>query len=127
VANDYLIIENELQKRAAQSESVRGTDCPFRVEFRYKAGTKHWQYFTNLEDAQRADDSSCSYGPTGRAVIERPTSLVIQIRGPKGGWSKVRICSLCGRRPSDPSCPVLVDECNEDACKTCYLELRHRP
>jgi hypothetical protein len=86
--NDFQRIEAELEKHRIQAESVRGKDTPFRVEFRYPGGTKHWQYFAAEEDARRAEDSSCTYGPTGRAIIRRPSSQVIQVRGPRGGWAK---------------------------------------
>ena len=81
-------IENELRRRREQAESVRGKKTPFRVEFRYRGGTKHWQYFVNREDADRAEDSLCTYGPMGHAIIERPSSQVIQFQGPRGGWGK---------------------------------------
>ena len=84
----YLSIEEELHKRRAQAEGVRVKDTPFRVEFRYRGRTKHWQYFTTLQDAEKAEDSSCFYTPTGRPWIERPSSQVIQVRGPRGGWSR---------------------------------------
>jgi hypothetical protein len=86
--NGSQLIENELQKRRDQAESVRGVDTPVRVEFRYRGGTKHWQYFRSADDAVGAVDSLCSYSPTGRAIIERPSSQVFQFRGPRGGWSK---------------------------------------
>lgn len=85
--NDFQSIESELNLRRVQSDSVRGKDTPFRVEFRYSGGTKHWQYFVSAEDAASAEDSQCSYGPTGRAIIQRPSSQIIQVRGPRGGWS----------------------------------------
>jgi hypothetical protein len=84
------LIENELRKRRDQAESVRGKETPFRVEFRYRGGTKHWQYFSNRADATRAEDSLCTY-LIESAIIERPSSQVIQFRGPRGGWSN------CGR------------------------------
>ena len=84
--NGSQLIDNELRKRRAQVESVRGKETPFRVEFRYRGGTKHWQYFLTREDAIEAEDSLCSYSPTGRAIIERPSSHVLQFRGPRGGW-----------------------------------------
>jgi hypothetical protein len=86
--NGSHLIENELRKRHDQAESVRGKETLFRVEFRYRGGTKHWQYFLNHADATGAEDSRCTYGITGRAIIERPSSQVIQVRGPRGGWSK---------------------------------------
>ena len=86
--NDYATIEAELQKRRIQADSVRGKDTPFRAEFRYRHGTKHWQYFTSLAEALVGTDSSCTYGPTGRAIVETPTSIQIQVRGPRGGWRK---------------------------------------
>ena len=85
---DYCSIETELQRRRAQADSVRGKDTPFRVEFRYPQGTKHWQYFTSKEDAAQAEDSICGYGPSGRGFIRRPSSQQIQVRGPRGGWRK---------------------------------------
>lgn len=84
----YLAIENELAARRNQKESVKGKDTPFRVEFRYSRGTKHWQYFTCYEDCLTAEDSSCKYSIYGDAVITRPTSKQIQVRGPRGGWTK---------------------------------------
>jgi hypothetical protein len=85
----YLAIEAELQKRRAQCEEVKGKDTPYRVEFRYPHGTKHYQYFTTELDALCAKDSMCSYGPTGNAIILRPSSWVVQWRGPRGGWHKM--------------------------------------
>lgn len=86
--NGYLAVERELRKRRDQAESVKGKDTPFRAEFRYKGGTKHWQYFESLESALQGTDSRCTYGPTGRAIVETPTSIQIQQRGPRGGWAK---------------------------------------
>jgi len=84
----YFAIENELQKRREQAKKVKGKDTPFRVEFRYKRGTLHWQYFETYEDCLTAEDSSCRYSPWGNAIIERPSSRQIQIKGPRGGWKK---------------------------------------
>jgi hypothetical protein len=86
--NDSQLIEAELQRRRDQTDSVRGKDTPYRVEFRYPQGTKHWQYFVSAEDATGAVDSICGYGLTGRGFIRRPTSQQIQFRGPRGGWRK---------------------------------------
>jgi hypothetical protein len=86
--NGFAAIEEELRKRREQAESVRGKDTPFRVEFRYRGRTKHWQYFMSREDALRAEDSYLTYGPRGNAIVIRPYSQVIQIRGPQGGWSQ---------------------------------------
>lgn len=85
---DYHDIEFELRRRREQVDSVRDKDTPFRVEFRYGGGTKHWQYFVSSEDAASAEDSLCSYGPTGRAIIRRPSSQIIQVQGPRGGWKR---------------------------------------
>ena len=85
----FVDIESELQRKQAQSDSVRGKETPYRVEFRYPQGTKHWQYFVCKKDALEAEDSICGYGPTGRPFIRRPLSSQIQSRGPRGGWSKV--------------------------------------
>lgn len=84
----YFAIERELQKRRDQYESVKGKETPFRVEFRYRQGTRHYQYFETYDDALKAEDSSCRYSPFGSAVIERPLSHQIQIQGPRGGWKK---------------------------------------
>jgi len=91
MGSGYLQIEAELQKRRDQAASVKGKDTPFRVEFRYPGGTKHWQYFATEEDAKNAEDSQCTYGPTGKALIRRPSSQVVQIRGPRGGWKPAAI------------------------------------
>lgn len=85
--SEFMRIEGELQKRREQYESVRGKDTPFRVEFRYRGGTRHYQYFETMLDAQRATDSSCHYSLSGRAIVEHPRSQVVQARGPRGGWS----------------------------------------
>ena len=84
--SDFLEVERQLQKRREQAESVRGADTPFRVEFRYPGKVKHWQYFITEAAAREADDASCSYGPTGRAIVRKPISRQIQQRGPRGGW-----------------------------------------
>ena len=84
----YSAIERVLEKRREQHESVKGKDTPFRVEFRYRRGTKHWQYFETYEDAMQAEDSSCRYSIYGSAIIEHPSSRQIQVRGKRGGWSK---------------------------------------
>ena len=85
----FMAIESEMQKRRDQAESVRGKLTPYRVEFRYPGGTKHWQYFVSEQDAAKAEDSMCTYGPMGNAIITRPSSQVIQICGPRGGWKAV--------------------------------------
>jgi hypothetical protein len=86
--NGFFAIERELQKRREQAISVSGKDTTFRVEFRYRHGCKHWQYFTCLEDCSTAKDSKCSYSIWGDAVIEHPLSRQIQKRGSRGGWKK---------------------------------------
>ena len=87
--NGFLAIEAELQKRRAQYDGVRSKDTPYRVEFRYHGGTKHWQYFETLSDAQQAEDSCCRYDLLDHAIIERPSSQQIQVKGPRGGWRKI--------------------------------------
>jgi hypothetical protein len=89
MSSGFMEIERVLQKNREQAKSVRGNVCPYRVEFRYPGGTKHWQYFTSLDSAMAADDKECSYGITGRAVIRRPSSRQIQALGPRGGWRRV--------------------------------------
>ena len=86
MSRDYFAVEDALRSEREQRESVRGKDTPFRVEFRFRHGTRHYQYFTNYELCLTATSSAPSYGPTGRAHIERPTSQQIQERGPRGGW-----------------------------------------
>lgn len=85
----YFAIEKVLQKRREHIESVKGKDTPFRVEFRYRGGTRSYQYFCTLEDAQNAeDDKVCRYSVFGNAIIESPSSRQIQVRGVRGGWKK---------------------------------------
>lgn len=86
----FFVIENVLQKRRAQYNSVKGKEVPFRVEFRYRGGTKHWQYFETYQDCLSAEDSSCRYGIFGNAIIEYPSSSQIQRSGVRGGWSKYK-------------------------------------
>jgi len=85
---DYFAVEDVLRNHREQRERVRGKDTPFRVEFRYPQGTRHYQYFEDFESASRATDRAPSYNIFGHAVIRRPTSQQIQVRGPRGGWKK---------------------------------------
>ena len=84
----FFATEKELQARQKQRESVAGKPKPFRVEFRYPKGSKHWQYFEKYEDALNATDSMCRYWIFGHAIIHRPTSRQIQMQGARGGWKK---------------------------------------
>ena len=86
---DFQLVEDVLNHRREQTASVKGKDTPYRVEFRYSGGTRSWQYFCTLEDARNAEDRRASYGPTGRAHINRPTSQQVQQRGLRGGWYPV--------------------------------------
>jgi len=86
IQQDFLAVEGVLRNEREQRESVRGKDTPFRVEFRFHHGTRHYQYFPTLEDCLTAVSAAPSYGPTGRAHIERPSSKQTQVRGPRGGW-----------------------------------------
>jgi hypothetical protein len=88
IANDYFRVEEVLQHRREQSASVKGKYCPFRVEFRYRGGTRHYQYFPDIASAETATDHMAGYSPMGRARIERPLSQVVQQRGTRGGWSR---------------------------------------
>lgn len=86
--NGYQAIEAELQQRRAQYAGVKGKDTPYRVEFRYSGRTKHWQYFTNLEDCASAKDSQCGYTTMGNGYVAHPLSQQTQVRGLRGGWRK---------------------------------------
>lgn len=90
MTNGFFEAEAELQRIRAQRDSVRGKDTPYRVEFRYRGGIKHWQYFTGLEDASKASDSLIRCSISGREYLESPRRQQIQIRGPRGGWSPYR-------------------------------------
>jgi hypothetical protein len=85
----FFAIEAEIEKRRIQLDSVHGKDTSVRVEFRYPRGTIHYQYFTSIEDASKAQDTRCTYRGL-RAVIEKPRSQRIQVRGPRGGWADAR-------------------------------------
>lgn len=87
--NRFLAIEAELQKRRIQCDGTKSKNTPYRVEFRYPGGTKHWQYFFTVSGARAAEDSQCYYNPFGIAIIGKPLSQVIQVRGPRGGWRKL--------------------------------------
>lgn len=88
--NNSQLIDAELRRRQIQVDSVRGKETPYRVEFRYPQGTKHWQYFVSQEDAADAEDSICGYDYRGSGFIRRPLSRQIQVRGPRGGWRKIK-------------------------------------
>ena len=83
---DFRKLEDIFAHAREQRESVAGKDTPFRVEFRYRGGTRHYQYFTDVKSAKNARDRSCRYGTTGRVMIEEPLSQQIQVRGPRCGW-----------------------------------------
>jgi hypothetical protein len=84
----FCAIEVELQKRREQSASIAGKDTPYRVEFRFRGGSRSYQYFETREACVGATATKCRYSPWGNAVIEYPSSKEIQIRGPRGGWRK---------------------------------------
>lgn len=86
----YFEIEEALAKLREQRESVKGKETPYRVEFRYPHGCKHYQYFCTLEDAQTAEDYQCQYTIYGNGCINTPTSKQIQTRGPRNGWRPLR-------------------------------------
>ena len=88
--SSYFAIEKELQSRRTQADSVRGKKTPYRIEFRYPRGTKHYQYFTCIEDTKTAKDSQCRYNIYGDGLIISPTSQEIQVQGRLGGWSKYK-------------------------------------
>lgn len=87
LSKDYFTVEEVIEAARKQHESVKGKDTPYRVEFRYRRGSKSWQYFQDLASAETATQRKASYRPTGRAYVEHPLSQVIQVRGPRGGWS----------------------------------------
>lgn len=93
LARDFRRVEDVLVHRQEQRESVALKDTPVRVEFRFRRGTRHYQYFSDMESARNARDHSATYGPTGRVVIESPSSQQIQTRGTRGGWKPHRIIS----------------------------------
>lgn len=88
IARDFFAVEDVLQHRREQCESVKGKETHFRVEFRYSGGTRSYQYFTNADEASGAIDHRVSYGPTGGVHIDSPLSQQLQVRGPRGGWRK---------------------------------------
>ena len=88
--NNFSAIEGELAKRREQADTVKGKNTPFRGEFRYSGGTKHYQYFTRVEDCESAMDSQCGYTPMGNGYIAYPLSRQTQFRGPRGGWKKAQ-------------------------------------
>lgn len=94
--NDFFAVEEVLQHRREQADSVKGKETPFRVQFRYSGSTRSYQYFTDTDSAGHATDRRASYGPTGRAHIDHPLSQQIQARGPRGGWSKYQERTLSG-------------------------------
>lgn len=87
---DYLAVESVLQHEREQRESVHGKDTPYRVEFRFSGGTRHYQYFPTYRECLNATSANASY-PMGRAHIEYPRSQQIQFRGPRGGWKRTSV------------------------------------
>jgi ribosome-binding protein aMBF1 (putative translation factor) len=37
----------------------------------------------------------------------------------------MKACTLCGDRPQDTGCPVLIDEVSENVCAKCYADIKH--
>lgn len=91
IKQDYFRIEEILQKRREQMESVMGKKTPFRVEYRFGHGDKRYQYFETLEDAKAGNDHIiCGYSIFGNAWVKSPISKQIQVKGPRGGWKKFK-------------------------------------
>mgnify|MGYP003421808762 len=85
----FMAIESELQKRRRHEEVMKGKTTEYRVEFRFRRGSKRWMYFEKLEDCKNATSKRCSYNIFGSPLIESPTSKQIQKMGPRGGWRKI--------------------------------------
>lgn len=87
----FMAINDEMERQRARSESAKGVDTPFRVEFRYQGKSRKYCYFATLHDAINAESPKrCTYSPFGNAILEGPSSCQIQVRGVRGGWSKYR-------------------------------------
>lgn len=87
---NFFAIEKEMQRRKEQREKFSKLgEMPFRVEFRYRGGSKAWEYYPSYEEAENAEAQvKCRYNIYGSAVIERPSSRQLQVKGPRGGWRK---------------------------------------
>jgi hypothetical protein len=121
----FLAIESVIQARARQRESVKDKDTPFRVEFRFRHGTRHYQYFETYAAASLACDAACTYGPTGRAIVEAPRSQQVQIRGPRGGWKRAAIPedALIGELVGALRMPAMSDEYRRTAKCVCGVDI----
>lgn len=83
-----MYLEDEMDRRREQMESVKGKDTPFRVKFTTQVGWAY-EYYTSYEAAKNADDYICFpsspfHGPS------RPKRRSIEVRGPQGGWKKYK-------------------------------------
>lgn len=81
----------ELERRKSQRETHRVENPQFRVEFRFKRGTKAWEYYATYEECVNAEDHKrCGYNIFGSPFVEYPSSRQIQQKGKRGGWSKLK-------------------------------------
>ncbi|HXF12255.1 MAG TPA: hypothetical protein VN517_03820 [Terriglobales bacterium] len=71
---------------AKEKDTVK---LPYRVEFRFRRGTRHYEYFGSMDDANKASYTRRFYTPLGHPSIEFPLSQQTQQRGPRNGWSAV--------------------------------------
>ena len=82
---------DEWDKQLEQKNKVKGKDPQYRTEYRFSRGTKHYMYFMTQEEAEKFNYIAVNYPPIGlRPHKTRPLSKQIQIKGPRGGWRKVR-------------------------------------
>lgn len=85
---EFSAIQTEMARQQRQRELIKGKRPSFRVEFRFRRGTRHWEYYETYQECLTAPDSKvCGYS-FGGSFIEHPSSRQIQKRGPRGGWSK---------------------------------------
>jgi len=80
----------EWEKQREQWNSVRGKNPQYRVEYRFKHGTKHYMYFLTQKEAEEFVYVAVNYPPVGLLPYKTyPLSKQIQQKGPRGGWRKV--------------------------------------
>lgn len=83
-------INEEMERRRAQRESVKDKDTPFRVKFTTQVGWA-FEYYETYEDAKKADDYICfPNNPFGGMSGHRPKHKLVEVRGSRGGWSKYK-------------------------------------
>ncbi len=71
-----------------QRDTVRGKKTPFRMEYRFPQGTRHYLYFRTKKSAEGFRYVQPDYTLFAQPILRYPLSQQLQAEGPRGGWRK---------------------------------------